>query len=199
MYDTGIQLSPAQQHLIQTRLKLLILITLFWMMGNTTPVFAIGYENELADEADTTSVKTSQAKTSKTKTQKKTAKKHTQAPQIDSVENRKQYMETIMANPDDFELDNVSTMQTQSISKQKKQNVKKAPAKVNWDHSVQQNDTLRPGLVRKKFEQSLQANYFVAFALYNNLDPVAKNMVYQSYLKKPDIDSVTKTIGDLSK
>ncbi|MCW9025243.1 MAG: hypothetical protein OQK73_11285 [Gammaproteobacteria bacterium] len=89
-----------------------------------------------------------------------------------------------MANPDDFELDNVSTMQTKSISKSEQQNVKKAPAKVNWNHSTQQNETLLPGLLLEKFEQRLRANYFVTFALYSNLDPVAKNMVYQSYLKK---------------
>ena len=80
-----------------------------------------------------------------------------------------------------------------------KQNNQQTDAANNWDVKNQKLGSLAPGLPIQKFEASLQANYFVTFSLYQKLNPVAKNMVYQSYLKKPNIESVTKTISDLSR
>lgn len=190
----------------------LILLTYLVLISQSKLVLALGYENELADEANSTNVKTTKSQAAKSQNSKpgkskpgasvakqNPQKKSTTAPSIDSVEDRKKYMESIMANPDDFELDNVSTVSTSNIKSSTTATKKNNTEKINWDFKQQRNETLQPRLSRKQFEKNLQANYFVAFALYSKLDPVAKNMVYQSYLKKPDIDSVTKTIGDLSK
>lgn len=115
------------------------------------------------------------------------------APQIDSMQHRQEYMDTITADDDDFNLNDISSVKSSSITD------KETKKEVNWDINSQQNKTLVPGLTFIQFESSLQNNYFVAFSLYNKMDPVSRNMVYQSYLKRPNIEDVTKVIFDLTK
>ena len=69
----------------------------------------------------------------------------------------------------------------------------------NWDIKKQGLGRLLPQLSQPDFEESLKLNFFATHILYRRLDPTSKNMVYQAYLKNPDIKHVRTTIGNLSK
>ena len=150
----------------------------------TAPVWADNVD-KISSSKNKTSIQTSE-----TSLQAKGVKK---SAQINSLKHRKKYMQTITADPDDFELDNVSQVQSSSVKKTR------GKKEINWDINMQQNNPLLSGLSFNQFEKSLQENYFVTFALYSKLNPTSKNMVYQSYRNKPTIEDVTESISQLMK
>lgn len=61
-------------------------------------------------------------------------------------------------------------------------------------HTTSAGEKLDPGLNKEQFEESLKSRFYGSYVFYTNLNEIKRQVVYEEYKKKNDIEHLREVI-----